>query len=226
MSSYQLQSPCRVEDGQYIAQNKVAAFWEEEWWRLSWTGRTRESMVQSVADRSPKNLLTNREVRRHQKIVHVETGDIVGYARWILPESHKDCWLEAQTPDVSDEQKEAFAKRHAETNWSPREDNDKLDDHIDGWREKHKQENSMELHYLCVRPDHQRKGLASMLLSSGLEEAKKLGLDVIIVAMGRRALGLYLKHGFELLEEKSQSMSYFGIDKLYETFYLRLKVAS
>lgn len=41
--------------------------------------------------------------------------------------------------------------------------------------------------------------------------------------MGRRALGLYLKHGFELLEEKSQSMSYFGVDKLYETFYLRKK---
>nr|RBQ82324.1 hypothetical protein FVER53263_10268 [Fusarium verticillioides] len=200
MSGYQLQSPCRVEDGLLIAQSQVSAFFEEAWWRLSWTDRTRESLIQSIADRSPKNLLTNREVRRHQKIIHLETGDIVGYARWILPESHKDAWLEAQTPDVSDEQREVFARRHAETDWNPREDNDKLDDHIGGWREKHKQERDM-----------------------GLEEAKKLGINVIIVAMGRRALGLYLKHGFELLEEKSQSMSYFGIDKLYETFYLRKK---
>lgn len=143
MPGYQLQSPCRVEDGLQIAQSQVSAFFEEAWWRLSWTDRTRESLIQSIADRSPKNLLTKREVRRHQKIVHLETGDIVGYARWILPESHKDAWLEAQTPDVSDEQKEAFAKRHAETDWNPREDNDKLDDHIDGWREKHKQEMDM-----------------------------------------------------------------------------------
>ncbi|KAG9496752.1 hypothetical protein J7337_011535 [Fusarium musae] len=214
MSGYQLQSPCRVEDGLLIAQSQVSAFFEEAWWRLSWTDRTRESLIQSIADRSPKNLLTNREVRRHQKIVHLETGDIVGYARWILPESHKDAWLEAQTPDVSDEQREVFARRHAETDWNPREDNDKLDDHIGGWREKHKQERDM---------DHQQKGLASLLVNSGLEEAKKLRINVIIVAMGRRALGLYLKHGFELLEEKSQSMSYFGIDKLYETFYLRKK---
>ncbi|QGI86652.1 unnamed protein product [Fusarium fujikuroi] len=223
MSGYQLQSPCRVEDGLQIAQSQVSAFFDEAWWRLSWTDRTRESLIQSIADRSPKNLLTKREVRRHQKIVHLETGDIVGYARWILPESHKDAWLEAQTPDVSDEQKEAFVKRHADTDWNPREDNDKLDDHIDGWREKQKQEMDMELHYLCVHPDHQQKGLASLLVNSGLEEAKKLGIDVIIVAMGRRALGLYLKHGFELLEEKSQSMSYFGVDELYETFYLRKK---
>lgn len=143
MSGYQLQSPCRVEDGLLIAQSQVSAFFEEAWWRLSWTNRTRESLIQSIADRSPKNLLTNREIRRHQKIVHLQTGDIVGYARWILPESHKDAWLEAQTPDVSDEQREVFAKRHAETDWNPREDNDKLDDHIDGWREKHKQERDM-----------------------------------------------------------------------------------
>lgn len=147
MSGYQLQSPCRVEDGLQIAQSQVSAFFEEAWWRLSWTDRTRESLIQSIADRSPKNLLTKREVRRHQKIVHLETGDIVGYARWILPESHRDAWLEAQTPDVSDEQKEAFAKRHAETDWNPREDNDKLDDHIDGWRDKHKQEMDMGKNY-------------------------------------------------------------------------------
>lgn len=143
MTAYELQSPCRVEDAQYIALSKVSAFFEEAWWRLSWTGRTRESVVQSVADRSPKNLLADREVRRHQKVVHLETGDIAGYARWILPESHKDHWLNAQTPDVSDEEREAFDKRHAETEWEPRRDNDKYDEHIDGWKEKYKNENAI-----------------------------------------------------------------------------------
>jgi hypothetical protein len=143
MAAYELQSPCRVEDAQYIALSKVSAFFEEPWWRLSWTGRTRESIVQSVADRSPKNLLADREVRRHQKVVHLETGDIAGYARWIMPESHKDHWLNAQTPDVSDEEREVFDKRHAETEWNPRTENDKYDEHIDGWREKYKNENAI-----------------------------------------------------------------------------------
>ncbi|KAF4994097.1 hypothetical protein FGRMN_6012 [Fusarium graminum] len=220
MSPYELQSPCRVEDGDYIALSKVSAFFEESWWRLTWTDRTRESLIQSIADRSPKNLLTDREIRRHQKVVHVESGDIVGYARWIMPESHKDHWLNAQTPDVSDEQKEVFAKRHAETEWNPRTDNDKFDEHIETWREKHKNENAIELHYVGVRPDHQQKGVASILVKSGLVEADKLGLDVMVVAMGRRGLGLYRKHGFEVLEERSESMIALGVDELYETFYL------
>jgi hypothetical protein len=140
---YQIQTPCRVEDGKYIAQSKVAAFWDEAWWRLSWTGRAKEYMIRGITDRSPKNLLTDRDIRRHQKAVHSETGDIVGYARWIMPEAHKDSWLIAQTPDVSAEQKEIFTKRHAETEWDPRTDNDELDDHIDGWREKYKHADCM-----------------------------------------------------------------------------------
>ncbi|KAM0261902.1 hypothetical protein ACHAPA_009528 [Fusarium lateritium] len=225
MTAYELQSPCRVEDGQYIALSKVSAFFEEPWWRLSWTGRTRESIIQSVADRSPKNLLANREVRRHQKVVHLETGDIAGYARWIMPESHKDHWLDAQTPDVSDEEREIFDKRHAETEWNPRTENDKYDEHIDVWRERYRNETAIELHYVGVRPDHQHKGVASVLVKSGLEEADKLGLDVVVVATGRRGMGLYRKHGFEIIEEKSESMIALGVDELYDTFYMIRRAA-
>jgi hypothetical protein len=59
-----------------------------------------------------------------------------------------------------------------------------------------------------------------MLVRSGLEVADQLGIDVLVVAMGRRGQGLYSKHGFEILDEKSQSMSKFGVDELYETFVM------
>lgn len=38
--------------------------------------------------------------------------------------------------------------------------------------------------------------------------------------MGRRGMGLYRKYGFEVVEEKSESMSALGVDELYETFYM------
>jgi hypothetical protein len=44
---------------------------------------------------------------------------------------------------LTDDEKVVFNKRHAETEWNPRTDNDKYDEHIDGWREKYKNENAI-----------------------------------------------------------------------------------
>jgi GNAT superfamily N-acetyltransferase len=78
----------------------------------------------------------------------------------------------------------------------------------------------IELDYLSVRPDHHRKGVGSLLLQSGVKAADDLGLDIFLVAMGGRALGMYLKAGFELLDQNSQDFSPYGEDYVYETFYL------
>lgn len=59
-----------------------------------------------------------------------------------------------------------------------------------------------------------------MLVRSGLEAADQLGIDVLVLATGRRGQGLYSKHGFKVLEENIQSMSKFGVDELYETFVM------
>lgn len=81
--------------------------------------------------------------------------------------------------------------------------------------------NETELDYLCSRPDHQRQDIASMLVRSGIEVADRLGLDILLVAMGRGACDLYRKLGFELLEQRSQDLNPYGADDLYETFFLR-----
>lgn len=74
--------------------------------------------------------------------------------------------------------------------------------------------------YLGVHPDHQRKGIASMLVRSGIQQSNRLGMSVYLVAMGRKALGMYQRLGFELLEESIQELSKWGGRGLYETFVL------
>lgn len=85
----------------------------------------------------PNNLLTDRAVRRHQKVVDSTTGGIVAYARWILPESHADSWLEAQVPNVTDEEMKLFSVRHKEAEWSTRDDMPGFDDPLYEMMAKH-----------------------------------------------------------------------------------------
>ena len=107
MPPYQLGS-LTVDDAAGLAKSNVTAFYEETWWRILFPPtRTRESLIQAVTARSPRNLLTARDVRRHQKVVDSATGELVGYARWILPESLAHEWMEAQVPSVS----EAYERR-------------------------------------------------------------------------------------------------------------------
>lgn len=63
-----------------------------------------------------------------------------------------------------------------------------------------------------------------MLVQSCIQETDSLGLGILLVAMGRRALGMYLKPGFGILDEKSQSLEPYGADELYETFFLVRRV--
>jgi hypothetical protein len=99
--SYKLRPGCTVEDADGVAKNNVSAFWQQTWWRILFAA-TEETLREIVTRRTPHNLLSQREVKRHQVVVDTSTGEIVGYARWIMPSSHKAEWIEAQTPTVSD----------------------------------------------------------------------------------------------------------------------------
>jgi hypothetical protein len=56
-----------------------------------------------------------------------------------------------------------------------------------------------------------------MLVGSGVDQARRLGLDILLVAIGANAKGTYLKHGFELCEELSQSLQPWGEQDTYDT---------
>lgn len=57
-----------------------------------------------------------------------------------------------------------------------------------------------------------------MLVQSGIEVADKLGLDIFLVAMGRGAVAMYQKNGFDVLDEDIQNLNKWGFEGLYETF--------
>ncbi len=79
----------------------------------------------------------------------------------------------------------------------------------------------VELDYLCCRPDHQGKGVASMLVQAGLREADRLKMDVCLLAMGRAAVALYMKHGFEIKAEDQQSLEPYRRSTYYTYWVVR-----
>jgi len=128
--AYTLVPNCTVDDAAGLSRNNMSAFWQETWWNMLWVNRTLDDIVKSCTLRMPQNLLTERNIRRHQKVVNTATGEIAGYARWIMPAPYETSWLEAQTPDVSEEDQKLFQQRFSSAEWSTRDDLDALDEEM------------------------------------------------------------------------------------------------
>ncbi|KXT12674.1 hypothetical protein AC579_3279, partial [Pseudocercospora musae] len=188
---YRLISGCYATDAKSLAINNAAAFWGQTWWRLMWEGRSLQDMTNAMELRAPRNLHTQINVRRHETIVNRE-GEIVGYARWILPESLAHEWLSAKTVAVSDDDIATFQKSHERADWKATRDTSALDAPVEAAMEKYRpREPHIKLDYLAVHPAHQRCGVASKLLSSGLEHIERLQVKCFVMANSKHSLQLY-----------------------------------
>ena len=253
MAPYQLTPRCTAADAARIAQSNAEAYWAEAWYRMMWPDRTLDSLAASAAERMPVNLIRERAERRHQMVVDLSTGEVAGYARWDLSEALQGEWLEAQTPDVSVEDRARYEEAHAKASWSYRRDLDPLDVPIEEATKRHEPKvpylsketppvaqhlwaamsrtyiltpvRLAELDYIGVRPTHQRRGVASMLIKSGVDVAERLGVPAALVAMGGKALATYQKHGFEIVEELHQDLRPYGADDSYDTYIMVRPVA-
>lgn len=136
MATYELIPNCTFEDAAGIAKNNMTAFYGETWWNMQWDIPL-EKIIYMTTKRYPHNLLRDRHVRRHQKVIDTATGEIVGYARWILPESFASSWLDAQPPDASDEDKIRFKKDFDEQPWRTRPEVDDSDELVEEQIRKH-----------------------------------------------------------------------------------------
>lgn len=132
MTQYIITHCTAPDDATAIARNNASAFWEDPNWRYSWQHYTLERLVAAFVQRTPRNLLRDRDVLRHFRAVDPATGRLVGYIRWRLPagrcwegrqgdgvEEQVPAWPEGQTPDVSAEEREEFEKRAVGADWNP-----------------------------------------------------------------------------------------------------------
>lgn len=107
-----------------------------------WGDRTLASMTTAMAERIPRNLLTDTHARRHQKVVHRESGQVVGYARWIMPKGLGEAWAEARVPEVSEEEKKLAVEKFAKADWKAQVSTGALDQAVselaEKWRPKDK----------------------------------------------------------------------------------------
>ncbi|KAK2594762.1 hypothetical protein QQS21_007509 [Conoideocrella luteorostrata] len=220
MASYKLIKNCTVDDAPGLAINNMTAFYGEPWWQMQWE-KPLEEIIKSSTVRYPHNLLKNRQAARHQKVVDTSTGQLVGYARWVLPESHAHCWLEAQVPDVNDDDKRRFKSAFELTPWDTRPETDNSDYPIGAQFRKHAPKGPyIKLDYLGVHPDHHHRGIGTTLVQAGISIANQLKTDLYLIAMGQNAYKMYKKCGFEELDSLSQDLRQWDREGTYDTWIM------
>ena len=106
-------------DAPGLSQTMMRAMNQDPHYNLLLGGGTTEELVANTGLRLPYNLSNNRGLLRHEKVVHTATGDVVGYARWELPEtethSFESAWLDAQMPAATEEQQQSFKENNDST---------------------------------------------------------------------------------------------------------------
>ncbi|KAE8372210.1 acyl-CoA N-acyltransferase [Aspergillus bertholletiae] len=219
--------PCSVDDAAALAHNNMAAFWQDSNWIILWPkDMKQEFIIRQSTKRQPRNLLRDREKVRHQKAVDPATGAVVGYARWILPSGHftagdgSPAWVEAQVPDVSEDEKKRYQELAESAWWSPRQDMDSLDDKNHVVMDRILAEKPyIKLDYLAVHPDNKGKGIGTALVASGIKYAEKARVPIFTMAFkaGRR---VYARLGFREVDRVIQDDSKFGGPGEYGAYFM------
>lgn len=106
--------PVTFGDVSALASVMTSSRWVDPHWNALFEPPTTEEQVTwELAQRLPWNLISGGELKRHQKAVDVETGKVVGYARWILPPTlEEEAWKEAQAPEANLDQRQLFEKNY------------------------------------------------------------------------------------------------------------------
>ncbi|RYP77004.1 hypothetical protein DL770_007119 [Monosporascus sp. CRB-9-2] len=116
--------------------------------------------------------------KRHQKAVDYETGHVIGYCRWILPDRLTGEWLEAQTPAVRSDKEKEYAGPFDNADFEYGAELDALDVPVVSLQNRR-----LELDYLAVHPDNKGHGIATLLAESGIAQAEQTGVNIFVLAL-------------------------------------------
>ena len=107
--------PIDMQDVPALSEMMMRAFWDDPHWALVWPGMTVEEVIEGHNHRLPYNLITGREKFRYQKAIDTDSGEIVGYSRWLLPskiqrneKQEPGFWKGAMIQEPTPEQRKAI----------------------------------------------------------------------------------------------------------------------
>ncbi|KAH6715573.1 acetyltransferas-like protein [Leptodontidium sp. MPI-SDFR-AT-0119] len=160
-------------------------------------------------------------------LVDTDTGEIVGYSRYILPEECKEMqWLEAQVGEPSTEEK-VFEERWRSVTEEGR---------MRGLNYGHLEEFGPELErveegimkeggpyvsvdYMTTHPSRQRNGVASLMLEEALRKIDRAGLKAIVMSHPA-SRKMYEDHGFEHIQTVTQPIQKYGSTEPFVHYFL------
>ncbi|KAK6006764.1 hypothetical protein QM012_005772 [Aureobasidium pullulans] len=209
------------------ANAMVSARWKDPHWVSLFKPDISSSKVTfDTAQRLPWNLINGRASNRHQIAVDDTTGEVVAYARWILPVHLISAvvWPESQVQECTKEKRAEFQQMFEdvgdrglrmdllEFRSTPLEEIDARIKESGPF---------LELDYLATAPQYQRRGIGAMLLKAGLEVADAHGLKSYVTS-SVAGVKLYQKHGFEIVETSTINYSQFGgVEPVTNYFMIR-----
>ncbi|KAF2679431.1 hypothetical protein K458DRAFT_480342 [Lentithecium fluviatile CBS 122367] len=120
------------------------------------------------------------------KCTDTDTDTIIGYANWMVndsPEPYEEPTKAVWHPEGSDERE--FAERFINGLW--------------GFIGERVTRPHMDLHAVCVHPDHRKRGVGRMLIRWGIEKGDELGIETVISSLPS-ARGAYEKCGLGCIE--------------------------
>ena len=103
--------PVKPTDSADLADTMMRAFYQDAQWASLWMNTTLCNIIHDCANRLPWNLVNVASMKRHRKAVDGVTGNVVGYARWIIPKGSIDDWGGGIVVETDSERRRAYEER-------------------------------------------------------------------------------------------------------------------
>lgn len=103
--------PVKSTDAGGLAETMMRAFNQNPHWASLWRNTSLDEIIQDCAERLPWNLVKDTGAKRHRMVTAGTTREIVGYARWILPEESNEEWSDALVIETDPETRRSYEQR-------------------------------------------------------------------------------------------------------------------